>query len=114
MEAQEFNFKGFKANGFLMLAVHLLLISAAIVLCFIQKEQLFHILGGVLFLLWLILFGGYMQLEPNEARVMVFFGKYKGTFKETAQQKYYLRPYKLQQVSFVSVLSEYPHRHSTP
>lgn len=31
MEAQEFNFKGFKANGFLMLAVHLLLISAAIV-----------------------------------------------------------------------------------
>mgnify|MGYP006974113796 CR=1 FL=1 len=24
MEAQEFNFKGFKANGFLMLAVHLL------------------------------------------------------------------------------------------
>lgn len=25
MEAQEFNFKGFKANGFLMLAVHLLL-----------------------------------------------------------------------------------------
>lgn len=24
-----------------------------------------------------------MQLEPNEARVMVFFGKYKGTFKET-------------------------------
>lgn len=83
MEAQVFNFKGFKANGFLMLAVHLLLISAAIVLCFIEKELLFHILGGVLFLLWLILFGGYMQLEPNEARVMVFFGKYKGTFKET-------------------------------
>lgn len=54
MEAQEFNFKGFKANGFLMLAVHLLLISAAIVLCFIEKELLFHILGGVLFLLWLI------------------------------------------------------------
>lgn len=24
-----------------------------------------------------------MMLEPNEARVMVFFGKYKGTFKET-------------------------------
>ena len=25
----------------------------------------------------------YMELEPNEARAMVFFGKYKGTFKET-------------------------------
>lgn len=40
MEAQEFNFKGFKANGFLMLAVHLLLISAAIVLCFIEKRTI--------------------------------------------------------------------------
>jgi regulator of protease activity HflC (stomatin/prohibitin superfamily) len=26
---------------------------------------------------------GYMQLEPNEARVMVFFGKYSGTFTQT-------------------------------
>jgi len=26
---------------------------------------------------------GFFELEPNEARVMVFFGKYKGTFKET-------------------------------
>ena len=25
----------------------------------------------------------YMELEPNEARAMVFFGKYKGTFRET-------------------------------
>jgi regulator of protease activity HflC (stomatin/prohibitin superfamily) len=29
----------------------------------------------------MISFGGYMQIEPNEARVMVFFGKYKGTMK---------------------------------
>lgn len=34
-------------------------------------------------LLWIILNCGYMLLEPNEARAMVFFGKYKGTFKET-------------------------------
>ena len=26
---------------------------------------------------------GYIQLEPNEARVMVFFGTYKGTFRRT-------------------------------
>ena len=24
-----------------------------------------------------------MELEPNEARLMIFFGKYKGTFKQT-------------------------------
>ena len=31
----------------------------------------------------LICMAGFMLLEPNEARVMVFFGKYKGTFHET-------------------------------
>jgi regulator of protease activity HflC (stomatin/prohibitin superfamily) len=31
----------------------------------------------------LFLWPGFFELEPNEARVMVFFGKYKGTFRET-------------------------------
>ena len=83
METKELNFRGFKANGFLMLAMHLLLISGIIICCFMQMTTPFFILGGVLLLIWFILFGGYMQLEPNEARIMVFFGKYKGTFKET-------------------------------
>lgn len=83
MEAKELNFRGFKANGFLMLAMHLLLISGIIICCFMQMTTPFFILGGVLVLIWFILFSGYMQLEPNEARIMVFFGKYKGTFKET-------------------------------
>ena len=73
MEAKEVTFKGFKVNGFLMLAVHLLLVSAAIVLCFMQNEIPFFVVGGLLLLLWFILFGGYIQLEPNEARVMGFF-----------------------------------------
>jgi len=30
-----------------------------------------------------VLLPGFISLEPNEARAMVFFGKYKGTFKET-------------------------------
>ena len=34
-------------------------------------------------LLWILLNCGYIMLEPNEARAMVFFGKYKGTFRET-------------------------------
>lgn len=83
MEAKELNFRGFKANGFLMLAMHQLLISGIIICCFMQMTTPFFILGGVLLLIWFILFSGYMQLEPNEARIMVFFGKYKGTFKET-------------------------------
>ena len=32
--------------------------------------------------LLVIIAAGFVQLEPNEARAMVFFGKYKGTFRE--------------------------------
>ena len=32
-----------------------------------------------------------MQLEPNEARAMVFFGQYRGTFKETGF--YWVNPF---------------------
>lgn len=77
MEAKELNFRGFKANGFLMLAMHLLLISGIIICCFMQMTTPFFILGGVLLLIWFILFSGYMQLEPNEARIMVFSGNIK-------------------------------------
>jgi len=37
---------------------------------------------SVLFILNCIFWGGFMQIEPNEARVMIFFGKYEGTVKE--------------------------------
>ena len=90
METKEMAFKGFKMNGFIMLFIHLVILSAVIVTCFMQAAkggqvvEMAYSIAGVLFVLvWLILFAGYMQLEPNEARVMVFFGKYKGTFKET-------------------------------
>ena len=40
--------------------------------------------GGILgVILALTSLGGFMLLEPNEARVMLFFGEYRGTFYET-------------------------------
>jgi regulator of protease activity HflC (stomatin/prohibitin superfamily) len=36
----------------------------------------------VLFILNSLFWGGFMQIEPNEARVMIFFGEYEGTVKE--------------------------------
>lgn len=83
METKEMIFKGFRLNGFAMLFVHLIIVSAAIVGCFVQVSEAGYAIGVLLFLVWCVLFAGYMQLEPNEARAMVFFGKYKGTFKET-------------------------------
>lgn len=83
METKEMIFKGFRLNGFAMLFVHLIIVSASIVGCFVQVSEAGYAIGVLLFLVWCVLFAGYMQLEPNEARAMVFFGKYKGTFKET-------------------------------
>ena len=83
METKEMIFKGFKMNGFLALFLHLIVLSAVIVYCFITATVWSFTLGALGVLVWLILCAGYMQLEPNEARALVFFGKYKGTFKET-------------------------------
>lgn len=82
METKEKDFNGFKMNGFLGLFIHLIVLPALIYFGFITCVPT-AVVAGILCLVWLVMFAGYMQLEPNEARAMVFFGKYKGTFKET-------------------------------
>ena len=82
METKECGFSGFKMNGFLALFLHLVVLTAVIIFGFIISVPTL-ILSVCLCLVWFIMFAGYMELEPNEARAMVFFGKYKGTFKET-------------------------------
>ena len=91
MDTKEFIFKGFKMNGFLMLFLHLIVFTAAIVACFVWGGVPLYVTGGVLIIVWLIFCGGYMELEPNEARAMVFFGQYRGTFKETGF--YWVNPF---------------------
>ena len=91
METKETNFRGFRLNGFGMLFLHLVVFTAFIVACFWMGGTCLYVLGGVCILCWLILLAGYMQLEPNEARAMVFFGRYKGTFKETGF--YWVNPF---------------------
>lgn len=39
--------------------------------------------GSALIVVWMMLLVGFTKLEPNEAIVMIFFGKYKGVLKET-------------------------------
>lgn len=87
MKTQEVNFTGFKSHGILSLLLNLFVLIG-IVLLFISQVSNDHpnilliILSIVLFIINLISWAGFMQIEPNEARVMVFFGKYKGTVKE--------------------------------
>lgn len=70
-------------SGFLMLFLHLILLSAVIAGCFLAEMLGLFVLGVLLVVVWFFFCGGYFQLEPNEARVMVFFGKYRGTFGKT-------------------------------
>jgi len=91
MKTQEESFRGLKINGILMLVINFLLLFA-IVFFFVKlvsgtslSPVLTALSGiglGLLFILNNIFWAGFMQIEPNEARVMVFFGKYEGTVKE--------------------------------
>lgn len=83
METKERVYAGFLMNGFAMLFIHLVLFTALIVFGFWLAELWSCLLSALLTIVWFIMMAGYIQLEPNEARVMVFFGTYKGTFRRT-------------------------------
>ncbi len=87
MENKDFNFKGFRMNGFVGLAVYFTLLAvsvfAGIYLAVNVAEWWLLIMIPVAILLMVIWPCGFMKLEPNEARALVFFGKYDGTFTET-------------------------------
>jgi regulator of protease activity HflC (stomatin/prohibitin superfamily) len=73
-------------NGFLMLFLNLLVIPALVVSSFLVfgSESAVTIAATVLLsILFILITPGYFSQEPNEARVMVFFGKYEGTFTST-------------------------------
>ena len=88
MENKEFQFKGATLGGFLMLFANILLTLlsiALIVLGILQEpnEVLMGLLigiGAVVLVSTFFVWGGFVMLEPGEARVMMFFGEYKGTF----------------------------------
>lgn len=83
MENKEFNFSGLCLNGFLMLVVTLavLVLSAGLIMLGISQDNVaLTTVGGLLLLADIILFCGFVMVEPNAARVMMFFGQYRGTF----------------------------------
>ena len=90
MEKKEFAFKGSVINGFVMLALVLAAFIggvASAVYGFIlldddQNGGIWLALAAVLLLSFLFCACGFVKIEPNEARVMMFFGQYKGTFTE--------------------------------
>lgn len=84
---QETPYKGRVDSGFGMLAIIFLLIPAIILTLFIvlpfDLYWIASIAAGLGFISMVVLSCGFFVLQPNQARVMIFFGKYKGTFRAT-------------------------------
>lgn len=83
MKTNEFDYEGIKLSGFAVLPFHLVILPAFIVFMALIGNIMAYVALGLAVLVWFVSLAGYMQLEPNEGRVMVFFGDYRGTFKET-------------------------------
>ena len=88
MENKEFQFKSATLGGFPMLFANILLtlLSIALIVMGILQEPnevlmgLLIGIGAVVLVSTFFVWGGFVMLEPGEARVMMFFGEYKGTF----------------------------------
>lgn len=85
---KEIEFNGFKVSGFVMLFVILIVIAASVTSFFFTIgssgfDVFVKVLAVVALVCAFIGFCGFIMLEPNEARAMVFFGKYVGTFTQT-------------------------------
>ncbi len=86
METKEKVFGGTVLNGFLMLFVNIALTLGSIALfvkgIFTLGGGWLMVLAALVLFVSLFLWAGFMMLEPNEARVITWFGKYAGTFAE--------------------------------
>lgn len=83
---KEFSYRGLVLNGFLAFFIILALIVGSVFLFDGHSEWL----GVILMVTAIICCAGFTKLEPNEAQVLVFFGKYSGTFTRTGF--YWLNP----------------------
>ncbi len=93
MDQKEFTFKGSVQNGFLILFANIaitVLSIIGIVRGIILLDSTSGATGGwmlvssiILLIISLIMWFGFLMLEPNEAKVTTWFGKYSGTFAQT-------------------------------
>ncbi len=85
-ENKEIPFGGMVASGFGMLFLTLLIPVIIVASFIVLPEELYWIAGiitalGIIGLI--IILCGFFVLQPNQSVVMIFFGKYKGTYRNT-------------------------------
>lgn len=74
------------SNGWALLGVLLPvgLVLAAVMYVAILSANVLLILGGALMVVvWAVCLGGFFTLQPNQAAVLMLFGKYSGTVKSS-------------------------------
>ena len=82
-------YRGLTINGFAALLLILVLFAAAAGAFMLEGAMI--IPGIILGIVALISLGGFVMLEPNQAIVLLFFGKYRGTMSRTGF--YWLNPF---------------------
>lgn len=92
---QEYDYAGLTINGFTMLFITFILIPTVIIFSLFMWAETNTVLAVSitipLFIIFIIVCIGYYVQEPNESRVMTFFGKYKGTCRKTGF--YWVNPF---------------------
>ena len=94
METKEYEFKGGSMNGFLMLFLVLAMLAGMVycaIMGVIYTSGWLALAAVLLFIAIIIGCCGFSMQEPNEAKVLTFFGKYVGTFRKTGF--YWLNPF---------------------
>ena len=94
METKEYEFKGGSMNGFLMLFLVLAMLAGMVycaIMGVIYTSGWLALAAALLFIAIIIGCCGFSMQEPNEAKVLTFFGKYVGTFRKTGF--YWINPF---------------------
>ena len=85
---KNYTYSGWKLNGFVALLLNLALVAAAIYSIVVLANSIDIVVWALATLITSIICAvlmlcGYIMLEPNESRVLLFFGNYRGTFYNT-------------------------------
>mgnify|MGYP003287909499 FL=1 len=99
MNEKEFDYKGSALNGFLMFFLVMAMYTGSVwtlikgISAFDngQPAALWFVASSLLFFMAVTASCGFSMLEPNEAKVMTFFGKYVGTFRKNGF--YWINPF---------------------
>ena len=85
---KNFTYSGWRLNGFVALLINLVLWGVLAYICYaLATSAINEVLGVtaivIVALLATLMIPGFIMLEPNESRVLLFFGNYRGTFYDT-------------------------------